>query len=338
MTTNNELKKSLQSILYERTTSPFYGTLIISWVIWNWRIIYLTLFVSEEKINTNKIDYIISNYSDICHILIYPLISTIILITLVPFITNGAYWISLIFNRWKKNRKHIVEKNQLLSLEQSIELREQISEQEIKFEKLLDKEKKEIERLKQVNESYQTQFIEQEKNNKTLIENYKSEILKLQTSLTNSNIESNDLKKELAKINKAYDILLKESEKTRKESEESDKKKTENFATQLNKLLNENKDLINSNKIKEEKIAELAKGDNEITELAELIKSKQNYLNDYKKLSEYIQNKWKITADTFYSNSFLTWLESSDIITEETIGHYYFTEKGKSINRLILLK
>jgi len=64
----DDIKKSLNEIIYERTTSPLYGTLIISWLIWNWRIVYLTFFISEKKITKNKIDFILSNYSDIHHI------------------------------------------------------------------------------------------------------------------------------------------------------------------------------------------------------------------------------------------------------------------------------
>ena len=59
------LKKSLSAILYERTSSPFYGTLIVSWLVWNWKIIYLTFFISEDKIELDKISYISENLSEI---------------------------------------------------------------------------------------------------------------------------------------------------------------------------------------------------------------------------------------------------------------------------------
>jgi hypothetical protein len=143
----DDIKKSFNSILYERTTSPFFGTLIISWVFWNWKIIYLTIFISEDKIQGNKIDYLTNNFSNAHHLITYPLISTVLLITIVPFISNGAFWLSLKFNKWKKDQKNIVEMKQLLTLEQSIELREQISEQENRFEKLLESKNSEIENL-----------------------------------------------------------------------------------------------------------------------------------------------------------------------------------------------
>lgn len=143
----DDLKKSLNEIIYERTTSPFYGTIITSWLIWNWRIIYLTFFVSEKRIKGHKIDYILDNYSDVEHIIIYPLISTLFLLTVIPFLSNGAFWLSLKFNKWKVDQKNIVDKKQLLSVEQSIELREQIAKQEERFAKLVEDKNLEIKQL-----------------------------------------------------------------------------------------------------------------------------------------------------------------------------------------------
>jgi hypothetical protein len=150
----DDLKKSFNEIIYERTTSPFYGTIITSWLIWNWRIIYLTFFVSEKKIDGHKINYILDNYSDIEHILIFPLISTILLITIFPFLSNGAFWLSLKFNKWKVDEKNKVDNKQLLTLEQSISLREEISKQEERFGKLVENKNLEIAQLQSQLEEY----------------------------------------------------------------------------------------------------------------------------------------------------------------------------------------
>ena len=143
----NDTKNSINKILYERLTSPFYGTFILSWLIWNWRIIYLTFFVSENKIDTDKISYIISNFSELKHIVFLPLISTIILITVFPFFTNRAYWISLLYNQWKINKRNKVQEKELLTIEQSINLREQIKTQEKRFEELLEDKNLKIKQL-----------------------------------------------------------------------------------------------------------------------------------------------------------------------------------------------
>lgn len=155
----DETKKSVESILSQRLSSPFYGTLIISWLIWNWKIIYLTIFISEKNISGTKIDYILKNYNDACHIIWFPLISTFILLVLVPFLTYWAYWLELIFNKKRFDRKNIVESNQLLSLEQSINLREEIVNMEKKFDSLLAGKNLEIEQMKGIIANYSASAI-----------------------------------------------------------------------------------------------------------------------------------------------------------------------------------
>lgn len=143
-----DIRKSINSIINERLSSPLYGTLILSWLVWNWKIIYLTFFVSESKIEGNKIDFILINYSEINHLVFFPLISTVVLLTIVPFISNGAYWLNLKFNIWKSDKKNEVERKQLLTLEQSIQLRELIADQVKRFENILSDKNSEIQQLK----------------------------------------------------------------------------------------------------------------------------------------------------------------------------------------------
>lgn len=143
----SETKTSFNQILNERLTSPFYGALIITWVLWNWQTIYLTLFIDQEKLSVNKLDFILANYTNPWINFISPLISTLFLIAVFPFVTNYAYYLSLKFNQWKVNKKNAIEMKQLLTLEQSIQLREQIANQENKFSSLLTDKNEEIKRL-----------------------------------------------------------------------------------------------------------------------------------------------------------------------------------------------
>lgn len=151
-----EIKKSISAILYERTTSPLFGTFIFSWLLWNWKIPYLSFFVSENKLQLNKVDYIVTNYNDIHYLLTFPLVSTLILLTIIPFLSNGAYWLSINFENWKLKHKNLIESKQLLTVEQSIELREQILKQEERFSKLVQDKNLEIETLKKQIDSVKT--------------------------------------------------------------------------------------------------------------------------------------------------------------------------------------
>jgi hypothetical protein len=163
-----ELRKSINSILYQRVTSPLFGTFCVSWLVWNWKIIYTTFFIGEDKIDKNKIDYIVENFNDTSFLIWYPILSTIILLTIIPFVSNGAYWLSLKFEKWRVDNKNEIEKKQLLTLEQSIQLREQIIESERKFDSLLQNKNDEIKQLKGIIEekesgkNVKTGFIEKD--------------------------------------------------------------------------------------------------------------------------------------------------------------------------------
>jgi hypothetical protein len=145
-----ETKKSIQNILSQRISSPFYGALLVSWVLWNWKIVYLTFFVSEKAIKLNKIDYIINNYSGFNTLILFPFLSTIVILTVIPFLTNAAFWLDLNFNKWRIDKKINVEKKQLLTVEKSISLREQLLNMENRFETLLSDKNAEIIQLKAI--------------------------------------------------------------------------------------------------------------------------------------------------------------------------------------------
>lgn len=144
----DDFRKSINNIIYERLTSPFLGTLTTTWLIWNWKIVYLTFFVSESKIVTTKIEYITSNFSDPSILIYGPLISTIGLLTVVPFLSNGSFWLSELFKKWRIDKRNEIERKQLLTIEQSIALREEVRNQEERFEKILANKDQEINILK----------------------------------------------------------------------------------------------------------------------------------------------------------------------------------------------
>lgn len=153
-----DFKKSIDNILHDRLSSPFFGAFLFSWCVWNWKVIYLTLFINDSKIQGTKIDFIVKNYSDSQHLIWHPLLSTLFLILIYPLIATGAFWVSLKFENIKNNIKNSEEKKQLLSIEKSIELREELRNQDEKFDKLLTKKNEEILILKQELELYRNKI------------------------------------------------------------------------------------------------------------------------------------------------------------------------------------
>lgn len=127
----DEIIKSIKATLYDRVTSPLSGTLIASWITWNWRIFYVTFFLDQEDLidSKNKLDYI-QNYLENpdCHwnLIWWPLITSAFFILIFPFISSGAYWLHLWFKNLNMQSKIIFEDKGRLSVEDSTELRKQL--------------------------------------------------------------------------------------------------------------------------------------------------------------------------------------------------------------------
>ncbi len=143
----DEIKKSINSNLYERTRSPLYGTLIISWCIWNWKLLYYILTVDSKTPVFTRIDCIqneiISNWT----LFFGPAISTLVILVVFEFIANYAYWLHVYYKTWRANKKIKMEGKQLLSYEQSLKLRNDIRQKEEEYEKLIQEKEHQLKSL-----------------------------------------------------------------------------------------------------------------------------------------------------------------------------------------------
>jgi hypothetical protein len=127
--------------LYDRVTSPLSGTLIASWITWNWRIFYVTFFLDQEDLidSKNKLDYI-QNYLENpkCHwnLIWWPLITTAFFLVAFPFISRWAYKLHLYFQEMKLKDKIESENKIPLTLEESVKLRSEIRSFEEKIKEM----------------------------------------------------------------------------------------------------------------------------------------------------------------------------------------------------------
>lgn len=145
----SEIRRSIGHILYERTTSPFFGSLIASWIVINWKIFYVTFILSETALRgLNKIDYIVLNCSNPCNLYLWPLISSFVLITIVPLISNGAFWITHKYRQWRINQKNKIEGNTLVTQEQYVGIQQEIARKDIENKNTLTTRQEEIDRLR----------------------------------------------------------------------------------------------------------------------------------------------------------------------------------------------
>lgn len=131
----DEIQKSIKANLYERVTSPLIGALVISWIVTNWKVLYITLFEDNKTLNKSKIqyveDYILNN--SLSTLLIYPIVGTIFILIILPFLSEGAFWLKEWFKARKLNIKIKAENKVPLTLDESIKLRKQLRELQNEF-------------------------------------------------------------------------------------------------------------------------------------------------------------------------------------------------------------
>lgn len=108
------MSEELKTTLKERLRSPLFGNFIVSWLIVNWKIPYLTVFVSEKvlkgKTKIEEIKNIIDGYKssvdwyDSYWMMLFgwPFISMVFMILVYPFIFNWLEILRLYFQTWLK--------------------------------------------------------------------------------------------------------------------------------------------------------------------------------------------------------------------------------------------
>tara|TARA_R110001583_G_scaffold35585_3_gene118221 strand:+ start:7674 stop:8507 length:834 start_codon:yes stop_codon:yes gene_type:complete len=124
---------SIKKEAKERLSNPFYGKFILAWLICNWKIPYVTFFVDENKLKSNRLEIVSSllkceNFNDFLRVYLLPIIITIILIWGLPYITDFAFKASEKFRKKKALTKKKTDEDisnskdeQIANLEKSIE-------------------------------------------------------------------------------------------------------------------------------------------------------------------------------------------------------------------------
>jgi|SRR3989339_307992 len=146
-----EISGSFYNNLNDRIKSPFYGSFIVSWCVWNWKVLYITFFVDSNLLlsskNILKIDYIRELYTwnsidyytyGVSHLLIFPLVSSYVVIYWIPKMTSLFYEKSL--ENENKNREIKLKKDQefLKRKEEFLEIEKKVlkKEAEVEIEKV----------------------------------------------------------------------------------------------------------------------------------------------------------------------------------------------------------
>lgn len=161
---------SIKLILANRSKSPFYGSLFITWVAYNWRLLFILLFDNSFETIQDKIEFIGDNYITTFSYngyvvgwsnLYIPLVFTVLVFVLGSIFSILFRRINIEFKNWqkkidegheiytkketKKIKKELDDYKDRISL-QSSDLRSQNES----LQKQVDESNKEIDRLNQL--------------------------------------------------------------------------------------------------------------------------------------------------------------------------------------------
>ena len=128
-----EIINSIKLNLYNKAVSPLFGYYAISWVGWNYKLIFVLFSSLEVK---KKFEYIDTNiftgeyYLYLLPLFVYPFIAAIGAIFILPY---PAEWVYKFHKKKQEDLlkiKQNLEKNVLLTKEESIEIRRKIKKLE----------------------------------------------------------------------------------------------------------------------------------------------------------------------------------------------------------------
>lgn len=149
-----ELLNAVRIGLTERITSPLLGNFIISWCLWNYRL-FVTIFSDgywEDKYNyidktlyPNAVSYWAAG--------LVPLVASLVLIYGYPLVARYVYEHRLEVNKDLMEIRHRVEDSEPMNMEQARRLRENIREEQKKWQARIAEVEQENDDLKRDLES-----------------------------------------------------------------------------------------------------------------------------------------------------------------------------------------
>jgi len=158
---------SLRDNLHERISSPLSGSFIISWLAWQWQPIYILLAQDYTMSINQRIDKVLA-ISNINSLMFFPLISTVLIISVVPLASALALWVK---NKYYKLYL-LINKNKPLSPDEAAKHREVIAKREGEINNLISNREEKYEKVRTENQKQKIQIQELE-NNRVNLKDYK---------------------------------------------------------------------------------------------------------------------------------------------------------------------
>lgn len=134
-----DIGDSINGVLKERLKSPFWGTLICAWLVWNWEMWYVTFFIKEKYLAPmNKIAYIQWHCGDWLNLFLYPFLSALIILTLLPFGLRYLNRLHLFIRKKLREDLNRYHSDIMLTVDESIEINKRYMELQKEYNVLLE--------------------------------------------------------------------------------------------------------------------------------------------------------------------------------------------------------
>lgn len=155
----DDVGKTIKAILYDRIVSPLFGTFLLSWCGWNWRLIIL--FLTDESTTVEKkFEYVDTelypgDWEMLSHGLLWPLLTTIFFLYLYPWIARFVY------GHWREEQNRLkslqIEKDGETPLkeEEAREIKSQALQAEFRYQEEREKREARIRELETLVKSLQ---------------------------------------------------------------------------------------------------------------------------------------------------------------------------------------
>ena len=148
----DDISKSIKATLYERATSPLFGSFAIAWVGWNYQLLF-TLFGDGDY--DTKFSYIeLFIYPDWkCYLLqgiAYPFLTAIAIIIIYPWPARGLFWYWRTMQVKQKETQQKIEDDEPMTAKEAAQLRRDSILAQTKLEKEIDGYREQNRSLKEI--------------------------------------------------------------------------------------------------------------------------------------------------------------------------------------------
>ena len=147
----NEFQRSIRRVLNERIVSPLLGSLSLSWIAWNWQILYFLLSDDPKFRPIEKIEFVTHNLNNFSYLVTLPIVSALSFTLAYPFLSILVTFLWEFAVSLRKRLLESIRRGELLTIEESLALRSEINAMEDRIKATLASKDTEIRRLSDEN-------------------------------------------------------------------------------------------------------------------------------------------------------------------------------------------